>query len=181
VRGVELRTKRLLLRPWRDSDLEPLTAINGHPEVHEFLGRVPDRAATADLIAAARRHWEEHRFGFFAVEQRVGPLGGELIGFCGVSHPTFIPAVAERTELGYRLARAAWGGGFATEAAIACRDDAFYRIGLPELISLIDPSNVRSQRVAEKIGLAPGPQVRNPLTDTDLTIWSLRAPGGDPA
>lgn len=158
-----------------------MTAIDSHPEVYEFLSRQPGRAMTAELIAAARRNWEQHRFGFFAVEPRVGPLAGELIGFCGVSHPTFIPAVAERTELGYRFAHAAWGQGFATEAAIACRDDAFYRIGLPELISLIDPANVRSQRVAEKIGLAPGPQVRNPLTHTDLTIWSLRAPSRDPA
>jgi len=181
LRGVELRTKRLLLRPWRDSDLESMTAINSHPEVHEFVSRVPDRAATADLIAAARRHWEQHRFGFFAVEARVAPFAGELLGFCGVSHPTFIPEVADRTELGYRLARAAWGWGFATEAGIACRDDAFYRIGLPELISLIDPANARSARVAEKVGMTPGPPVRNPLTETDLTIWGLHAPGRDPA
>jgi RimJ/RimL family protein N-acetyltransferase len=89
---------------------------------------------------------------------------------------TFIPAVAERTELGYRLARPAWSQGFATEAALACRDDAFYRAGLSELISLIDPANIRSQRVAEKVGMAPGESVRNPLTGTDVTVWSLRAP-----
>jgi RimJ/RimL family protein N-acetyltransferase len=176
VRGLELRTKRLLLRPWRDADLEPLLAINAEPEVHEFLSREPDREATAELIARARRSWEEHRFGFFALEPRVGPLAGELIGFCGVAHPTFIPAVAHRPELGYRLAHPAWGHGFATEAAIACRDDAFFRAGLAELISLIDPANTRSQRVAEKLGLTPGPPVRNPLTGTEVTIWSLSAP-----
>jgi RimJ/RimL family protein N-acetyltransferase len=176
VRGLELRTKRLLLRPWRDADLEPLTAINADPDVYEFLGRRPDREATAELIERARRSWEEHRFGFFALEPRAGPLAGELIGFCGVAHPTFLPAVAERTELGYRLARSAWGGGFATEAALACRDDAFYRAGLPELISLIDPANTRSQRVAEKVGMTPGEAVRNPVTGDDVTVWSLRAP-----
>lgn len=176
MRGLELRTKRLHLRPWRDSDLEPLLEINSHPDVHEFLSRIPDRAATAELIASARRHWDEHRFGFFALEPLSGPLAGELIGFCGVHHPTFIPAVADRTELGYRLARPAWGHGFATEAALACRDDAFYRVGLPELIALIDPANTRSARVAEKVGMTPGDPVRNPLTGTDVTVWSLRAP-----
>jgi len=176
VRGLELRTKRLLLRPWRDADLEPLTAINSEPEVNEFLSLEQDRTTTAELIAAARQHWEEHRFGFFAVEPRVGPLAGELIGFCGISHPAFIPEVAHRTELGYRLARPAWGKGFATEASIACRDDAFYRIGLAELIALIDPANTRSQRVAEKVGMTAGESVRNPLTGTDVTVWSLRAP-----
>lgn len=176
MRGLELRTKRLHLRPWRDSDLEPLLEINSHPDVYEFLSRIPDRAATAELIAAARQHWDEHRFGFFAVEPLIGPLAGELIGFCGVSHPAFVPAVADRTELGYRLARPAWGHGYATEAALACRDDAFYRVGLPELIALVDPANARSQRVAEKVGMTPGPPVRNPLTGTDLTIWALTSP-----
>lgn len=176
MRGLELRTKRLLLRPWRDSDLEPMAAINAHPEVHQFLSRPPDQALTADSIARAREHWQRHRYGFFALEPRLGPLAGELIGFCGVHHPTFIPELAQRTELGYRLARPAWGHGFATEAAIACRDDAFYRAGLAELISLIDPTNLRSQRVAEKVGMTPGAPARNPLTGTDVIIWSLRAP-----
>lgn len=176
MRGVELRTKRLLLRPWRDADREPLVALNTHPEVYEFLSTLPDRDWTADFIERSRRHFEEHGFGRFALEARTGDLAGQLIGFCGVAHPTFIPAVAERPELGYRLARPAWGQGFATEAARACRDDAFYRVGLPELISLIDPANTRSQRVAEKVGMTPDQSVHNPLTDTDVTVWSLRAP-----
>jgi len=176
VRGLELRTKRLLLRPWRDADLEPLVDLNSDPEVHEFLSKVPDREWTTDFIHRSRRHFEEHRFGRFAMEATRGDLAGQLIGFCGVAYPTFIPAVADRPELGYRLARPAWGRGFATEAALACRDDAFYRAGLAELISLIDPANARSQRVAEKVGMAAGESVRNPLTGTDVTIWSLRAP-----
>ena len=176
MRGVELRTKRLLLRPWRDADLEPLVALNAHPEVYEFLTSVPDRDWTADFIARSRRHFEQHRFGRFALEATSGELAGQLIGFCGVAHPTFIPAVADRPELGYRLGRFAWGQGFATEAAIACRDDAFYRAGLRQLISLIDPGNTRSRRVAEKVGMSPGEAVRNPLSGTDVTVWSLRAP-----
>lgn len=176
MRGLELRTKRLLLRPWRDDDLEPLVALNSDPEVYEFLSKVPDREWTAAFIEGCRRHFDEHRFGRFALEARTGDLAGQLIGFCGVAYPTFIPEVADRPELGYRLARPTWGHGFATEAALAARDDAFYRAGLPELISLIDPANTRSERVAEKVGMTPGPSVRNPLTDTDVTIWSQPAP-----
>ncbi|HYC82748.1 MAG TPA: GNAT family N-acetyltransferase [Solirubrobacterales bacterium] len=176
MRGLELRTKRLLLRPWRDADLEPFVTLNQDQEVHEFLSSVPDREWCAEFIERSRRHFEEHRFGRFALEATRGELSGRLIGFCGVAHPTFIPAVADRPELGYRLGRFAWGQGFATEAAIACRDDAFYRAGLPALISLIDPANRRSQRVAEKVGMSPGEPVRNPLTDSDVTVWSLPAP-----
>ena len=176
MRGLELRTKRLLLRPWRDDDLEPLVALNSHPQVYEFLSRKPDRDWTEAFIAASRRHFEDHRFARFALEATTGDLAGQLIGFCGVAYPTFIPAVAHRPELGYRLARPAWGQGFATEAAIACRDDAFYRVGLPELISLIDPANTRSQRVAEKVGMTAGDPVHNPLTGTPVTVWSLHAP-----
>ena len=176
MRGLELRTKRLLLRPWRDADLEPLVALNADPEVYAFLSKVPDREWTEGFIADARDHFEKHRFSRFALEATGGGLAGRLIGFCGVAYPSFIPAVADRPELGYRLGRFAWGQGFATEAALACRDDAFYRVGLAELISLIDPANARSQRVAEKLGMTPGPPVPNPLTGTDVTVWSLRAP-----
>lgn len=161
MRGVELRTKRLLLRPWRDSDLEPMAAIEDRP---------------AETIERSRLHWEAHRYGFYALEARAGPLAGELVGFCGVQHPTRIPELAERAELGCRLARPARGRGFATEAAIACRDDAFYRVGLPELISLIDSADARAQRLAEKLGMTPGPSAHDPRTGTDPTVWSLPAP-----
>ena len=64
-----------------------------------------------------------------------------------------MPELAHRPEFGWRLARGAWGRGLATEAAGAARDDAFERLGLPELISIIHPENERSRRVATKLGM----------------------------
>jgi RimJ/RimL family protein N-acetyltransferase len=170
--SVELRTERLLLRQPREEDVEPMTAINSHPEVHEFLAATPDRELTAAGIGRSQEHWERHGYGHFMVEATAGELAGQLLGFCGVAHPAFVPELAERPELGYRLGRFAWGRGYATEAAVAARGDVFERCELPEVISLIDPRNERSQRVAEKGGLEPGGTVVNPLTGLDLVVWS---------
>ena len=72
------------------------------------------RAATRRFLAVLTAHWAEHGFGFWAVEPREPALAGQFIGFIGVGYPTFIPALAHRTELGWRLARHAWGRGLAS-------------------------------------------------------------------
>ena len=169
----EIRTERLLLRSWRESDREPMAAINRDPEVTEFLNRPIDEATMAAFLDRTFEHWREHGFGHFALELAEGPRAGETIGFCGVAFPTFLPAVAERPELGWRLARSAWGGGYATEAARAARHDAFERLGLEELISIIHPDNPRSRRVAEKLGMAIEGRVHNDVFGRDVDIWRL--------
>ena len=138
-----------------------MVAINSDPEVTEFLNRVMDAAATAAFLARTEEHWAEHGFGHWAVEPLDGPLAGEMIGFVGVAYPTFLPELATRPELGWRLARESWGNGYATEAALLARDDAFTRLALPELISIIHPDNERSRRVATKVGMTIERQVSN--------------------
>ena len=76
-------------------------------------------------------------------------------------------------ELGWRLARSAWGRGLATEAAAAARDDAFERLGLPELISIIHPENERSKRVAVKLGMRMRGEITNPVFGIDVGVWEL--------
>lgn len=176
--GIELLTPRLRLRQWRDEDLEQMAELNEDPEVYEFLSRRPDRAETAAGIERSIAHFERYGFGHFAVEGRAGDVAGQLLGFAGVRYPTFIPEVAHRPELGYRLGRPFWGRGYATEASQAARDDAFERVGLSELISLIDPGNRRSQRVAEKMGMSPGEVILNPMSGLEIVVWGRRAPGG---
>jgi RimJ/RimL family protein N-acetyltransferase len=149
----ELRTKRLVLRRWREDDFAPMVAINSDPAVTEFLNRRMDEAATASFLERTRAHWDEHGFGHWAVETRDGVLAGEMIGFVGVAYPKYLPEVAHLPELGWRLSSASWGQGYATEAAFAARDDAFTRLALPSLISIIHPENDRSRRVAEKLGM----------------------------
>jgi RimJ/RimL family protein N-acetyltransferase len=148
-----------------------MVAINSDPEVTEFLNRNMDAAATAAFLVRTQEHWDEHGFGHWAVEAREGLSAGELIGFVGVAYPAYLPEVADRPELGWRLGSGAWGRGYATEAALAARDDAFTRLALPELISIIHPDNERSRRVATKLGMSILFQVFNPVHDRNIDIW----------
>jgi RimJ/RimL family protein N-acetyltransferase len=105
VAADELRTARLWLRRWRAQDEGPRAAVNEDPEVTRYLNRSIDRAATAAFYAGVQEHWAEHGFGFYAVESVADGPGGRFIGFVGVAHPTFVPELAARPELGWRLAR----------------------------------------------------------------------------
>lgn len=174
----ELRTSRLLLRRWRPEDATPMAAINSDPAVTEFLNRRMDAAATAAFLGRTKEHWVQHGFGHWAVEPVAGPLAGAMIGFVGVAYPTFLPELATRPELGWRLGSAAWGSGFATEAALAVRDDAFTRLVLPELISIIHPDNSRSRRVAAKVGMKVERQIPNPVIEREVDVWQLAAAPG---
>jgi len=111
-----------------------------------------------------RDHWAAHGHGLFAAESRED---GSLLGFVGVAYPTFLPELAHRPELGWRLARRAWGRGLATEGATAARDWALGELGMPDLISIIHPENAASRRVAEKLGLTL--EARLEL----LEVWAL--------
>ena len=181
-------TPRLRLRRWRAEDEAAMAAINADPAVTRYLNRPVDAAATAAFYAGVAEHWDEHGFGFWAVELREPELPrpaaeagrGEgpaaFIGFAGVAHPTFLPELAARPELGWRLARRAWGRGLATEAATAARDQAFATLGLPELISIIHPDNARSRRVATKLGMTLSERVHVPALGREAGVWTLAAP-----
>lgn len=181
----ELRTERLLLRRWRAEDEPAMAAINRDPDVARYRNRPTTEAAAAAFHAFAVEHWERHGFGPFALEAReripsttrgAAIESGAFLGFAGVAYPTFLPALAERPEIGWRLARSAWGRGLATEAARAARDDAFATLGLAELIAIVHPENARSQSVARKLGMAVSSHVHNPLLGRFVEVWSLRAP-----
>ena len=149
----ELRTERLVLRQWREEDRAPFAALNADPIVMEHFPSTMTREASDafvdfNIAAIADRGW-----GLWAVE-----ADGEFIGFVGLNEPRFRPGV----EIGWRLAREAWGHGYATEAARAVLAFAFDELGLAEVISFTSTTNVRSQRVMERIGMT-----RDPAEDFD--------------
>jgi RimJ/RimL family protein N-acetyltransferase len=148
----KLETERLILRRWRDEDLDALAAMNADPEVMRFIGdgHVHERAEAAKMLEGLREHWNEYGFGRWAIERRDD---GAVVGFVGAAFPLFAKDFATIPEIGWRLARPAWGHGFATEAAAAARDDFFASTGFEQLISLAYPENVASLRVMEKLGL----------------------------
>jgi RimJ/RimL family protein N-acetyltransferase len=160
----ELLTARLRLRRWRPEDDDAIAAISADPEVSRYLNH-----ATGPFVERFERHWREHGFGLWALE-RLDP--GGCIGFVGVAHPGFLPAVAHRIEIGWRLDRVQWGQGLATEAALAARDHVRQQLGLAELISIIHPENRRSQRVASKLGMSVSTHVFNEVLGIGVEIWS---------
>jgi RimJ/RimL family protein N-acetyltransferase len=139
-----LHTDRLTLRAFRAGDLEAVATMQANPEVRRFLGgNLLSRAESWSLMERVLGQWALRGYGMFAVEAE-----GRCAGWTGVLHPLEWP----EPELAYSLDQPFWGHGIATEAAAAARTWAFARLGLARLASFIMPDNVRSARVATKLG-----------------------------
>lgn len=150
-----LRTPRLLLRPWRDADLAPFAALNADPEVRRWSVRTMTREESDAQAARLQDHITKYGFGFWAAE---APGTAPFIGFVGLQHVSFAAPFAPAVETGWRLARAHWGQGYATEAARAALAHAFGPLGLPEVVSFAVPGNWASRRVMERIGMTHDPE-----------------------
>ncbi|RAY11208.1 GNAT family N-acetyltransferase [Actinomadura craniellae] len=145
------RTPRLLLRRWHDSDRAPFAAMNADPEVMKHFPAPLTRDESNALIERIEADIETRGFGLYALEM-AGT--GEFIGFTGLSVPRFQAHFTPAVEIGWRLSRAAWGRGYATEAARAALEIGFTRLGLDEIVSFTTPANVRSQAVMRRIHMA---------------------------
>jgi RimJ/RimL family protein N-acetyltransferase len=148
-----LQTDRLVLREWRDPDVEAYARICADPEVMRHM--FPPRPMTADEaardVARLREHWDRHRFGHWAVEERDG---GRLVGRTGLKHHQDWPLDPDNIECGWLFARDVWGRGYATEAAREAVRFAFEDLGRDEVISIALPQNAASRRVMEKVGFS---------------------------
>lgn len=143
-----LRTDRLLLREWQPADLQPFAALNLDPEVMAALGGPLSREQSDTLVARMAAHWQAHGFGLWAVARVEDDMP---LGFTGLSVPSWAPEPTP--EIGWRLARHAWGHGYATEAASAATRFAFQDLALEALVSYTAVTNVRSRRVMERLGM----------------------------
>jgi RimJ/RimL family protein N-acetyltransferase len=144
----EFRTERLILRGWRRADIEPLAAMNADPEVMRHIGSCARPAAEA--LAEARHIVADARggpYGLWAVEELANAA---FHGWAGL----FPLEAGPEIEIAYRLPRASWGRGIATEAAARLVAHGFTDLGLDRIIAVTAPENQRSRRVLEKLGLA---------------------------
>jgi RimJ/RimL family protein N-acetyltransferase len=172
----QLRTERLLLRQWQRGDEAEMVRINRDPAVGRYLNRPVDDAALAHFYRQMTSHWDTHGYGPWAVQSLEAGTQGRFLGFTGLAHvPPFLAAAGPGPELGWRLDPAVWGRGLATEAALAARDDAIARVGPGGVISIIHPDNVRSRRVATKIGMHLQRQVLNPVLGIEVGVWRFDA------
>ncbi len=168
-----LSTPRLLLRPWRDEDLEPFATMSADPRVMEHFPSVLSRQESDEVAARIRARFSERGWGLWALERREdGPLpschpersegsgrvavaadSGRFLGFTGLAVPTFESSFTPCVEVGWRLAHEAWGVGYATEAAREALRFGFEELGLPEIVALTTPGNHRSRAVMDRLGM----------------------------
>ncbi|NLU71017.1 GNAT family N-acetyltransferase [Streptomyces sp. HNM0574] len=149
----ELTTRRLRLRAWREDDLDEWAEMNADPQVREHFPGVLDREASAESLARFQRDLEARGWGWWALEVRAT---GEFLGMTGLD-PVEDGLAFTGVEAGWRLKRAAWGHGYATEAAGAALDFGFTALALPEILAVTTAGNLRSQAVMRRLGMRHDP------------------------
>jgi len=165
--AIEFETQRLRLRQWRRADYGPLADLNADPKVMEFFPSAQDRKASE--AAAEQMHAEiaERGWGLWAVDRRDT---SEFIGFVGLHVPSSPLPFQPCVEVGWRLAAAHWGQGFASEAAAASLEIGFERMQIPEIVAFTAMLNRKSRAVMARIG----------MRDTGVTFQHPKVPPKSP-
>jgi RimJ/RimL family protein N-acetyltransferase len=140
--------EQLILRQWRDSDLEPYAAMNADPEVMRHFPGLLTRAETAASLERQRRAIDERGWGLWAVE-----VEGVFAGFTGLNTPTFSAPFTPCTEIGWRFRREFWGRGLAYGAAREALRFGFNSLKLAEIVSFTAETNLRSRKLMERLGM----------------------------
>ena len=156
------------MRGWREADLDAFAAMSADPEVMRFLGGTADREHAWRGIAMFVGHWVLRGYGLWAVERR---CDGRLLGRVGLWQPEGWPGL----ELGWALCRQAWGRGYAQETARAAMGWAWAVLDARRLISLIDPRNELSVRVAQRLGMRPAGECE--LDGETVTMFAIDRAG----
>ena len=149
-----LISDRIILRRWREADREPFARINADPAVMEFYRAPLSTEESNAMIDRAEAHFEQHGFGPWAAELR---STGECIGYIGLMVPRFEAPFTPCVEIGWRLAAEHWGKGLATEGAREALRYGFEVLALEQILSFAVPTNMRSRRVMEKLGMTYDP------------------------
>jgi RimJ/RimL family protein N-acetyltransferase len=163
---VELLTDRLVLRPLSGEDAAELAVLHADAEVTTYIGLFGN-LDPIQRVAAAQVDWHDHGFGLMAVTDRGSD---RFLGRCGLQ----TVAGHREVELGWVLHRAAWGHGYAVEAAGACLRWALGELALSSVISLVHPDNVAAARVASKIGMRP--EETTELSGIQVQAYRVRQP-----
>jgi RimJ/RimL family protein N-acetyltransferase len=156
----ERTTERLDLRKFRPNDLDELARVFEKREVWQFpYGRSFTREETSDFLDAQIREWDDCGFGCWIARERVSD---RVIGYVGISVPTFLPEILPAIEVGWRFDPAVWGMGFASEGARAALAEGFETLGLDEICSVPQADNPASSRVCDRIGMRLEREVKIP-------------------
>jgi len=147
---ITLYTERLIMRPWKDKDIEPFVLLNTDPRVCEFYPRHFTRTESLALISRIREEMQRYGFGLWALEVKASH---EFIGYTGLKHLRRNHPLAPNIEISWRLAPAHWGKGYAMEAGKKALWYGLQELALPEVVAFTAAPNIRSQKVMERIGM----------------------------
>jgi RimJ/RimL family protein N-acetyltransferase len=173
MRFRDAETERLRLERWGAPEhTAALVELNKDPEVMRFLGGPADEETSEAMSARIASHWEAHGFGLWAA---VVKATGRPVGFVGLCHPHWHPAFGSQVEVGWRLARDAWGHGYASEAAAAALQAGWVG-GLEEVIAFVDPGNDRSLAVTQRIGMEQVGETVDPRAGEPVFVFSVARP-----
>jgi RimJ/RimL family protein N-acetyltransferase len=150
-----IQTERLVLRRWREADREPYVAMMLDPKVSAWLGGPFTEADAFSRIARSEAALEAHGYGRMAMERR---SDGAFLGYCGLLPTTDDLPFSDAFEVGWSVAPAGWGQGYAPEAARAVFADGFTRLGLEKILAFTGEANFRSQAVARKLNMRRAPE-----------------------
>jgi RimJ/RimL family protein N-acetyltransferase len=144
-------SRRLILRPWQDTDRQPFAALSADPEVMRYLMPLATRQAADAWIDRQNAHLAAYGFCMWAVELA---RSGQFVGTVGLLRVGYAAHFAPAIEIGWRLARKFWGHGYAPEAAEAALHSGFHVMQLREIVANTVPGNTSSQRVMMKLGMS---------------------------
>jgi RimJ/RimL family protein N-acetyltransferase len=144
-----ISTPRARLRNWRPSDRDGFAAMHADPDVMADAGGVLGRPESDLKLNRYSAAFDQYGFCRWAIED----LEGEFLGYTGIMPSRPAHPLGAHVEIGWRLARTAWGRGYATEAARAALQDGFERVGLPEVLAYTAPDNLKSQAVMSRLAL----------------------------
>lgn len=148
--SMSLTSERLILRPWREDDLDALAQLCADPEVMAHFPSTLDRAGSAQLLDRLMAHQAEHGFTFWCLERREDSA---FIGFTGLARVGFEAPFVPAVEIGWRLARPSWGQGYALEAARRALRFAFEALGQEQVVAFTVPANRNSWGLMERLGM----------------------------
>ncbi len=149
-----IKTERLLLRPWKEEDLELFARMNSDSRVMEYFPSILNKAESDALAKRISTKLQQQGWGLWAVSV---PGIADFIGFVGLAEPSFSAHFTPAVEVGWRLAFDYWGQGYATEGALEALKYGFKTLNLNQIVSFTATQNHRSIAVMEKIGLHHNP------------------------
>lgn len=154
------KSERLGFRNWTEQDKIKMGLINSDPKVMEHFPTIPTQKQTDEFVDRMKNQFSENGFCYFAVDKLEN---NEFIGFIGIAKQTFEADFTPCVDIGWRLAQAEWGKGFATEGAKKCLEYAFNELELKNIKSICTKTNDKSEKVMKKIRMKKIKNFNHPL------------------